>query len=323
MPAVTGQLNTYNVGNYLGPMYQLTPTDTPFLNIIGANTPNGGRQVSDPEFTWSTVDLPAASQDTKLEGADATFSGRARTPDENITQIHQEGVEVSYTKLSAWSQLAPADFAGVTTGAAHASASTDQPVRNELTQQVAWKLEKIKRDLEYSFLRGVYQRPTTNATDRQTRGLLTAITTNVIDANTAVLSDTFFAQLLLAMFNNGAPMNNLVIFTNGFQKQKVSSIYGNAPESRSVGGVNIRTLDLDIAGEVGIVVDRHMPTDTVGVFQTNVCHPVWLPVPGKGVFFSEPLAKTGSAEKVQIYGEGGLEYGVESWHGKIIDLAVA
>lgn len=323
MAAVTGQLNTYNVGNYLGPLYMVTPNDTPFLNMIGANTPNGGKQTSDPEFGWQTVDLPAASQDTKLEGADATFSGRTRTPATNITQIHQEGVEVSYTKLAAWAQLAKADYAGHVGGAAFATAGGNQPVMNELTQQVQWKMAKIKRDLEYSFLQGVYQRPTTNATDRQTRGILTAITSNTVAAAGAAFSTAQIDQLILAMFNNGAPLSNLVIMANGFQKQKITQAYGSAPQDRNVGGVNIQVLELDLAGRVGIVVNRHMPTDTIGVFQMDVIHPVWLPTPGKGAMFTEPLAKTGSAEKVQIYTEVGLEYGLELWHGKITGLATA
>jgi hypothetical protein len=45
------------------------------------------------------------------------------------------------------------------------------------------------------------------------------------------------------------------------------------------------------------------------------CSPVYLEVPGKGHFFAEPLAKTGASDDVQLYGEVGLAYGVESSHG--------
>ena len=43
--------------------------------------------------------------------------------------------------------------------------------------------------------------------------------------------------------------------------------------------------------------------------------------PGKGFLFQEPLAKVGSADRTQIYGEIGLEYGSEAAHGKITRLA--
>jgi hypothetical protein len=36
--------------------------------------------------------------------------------------------------------------------------------------------------------------------------------------------------------------------------------------------------------------------------------------------FSEPLARTGSTDKAQIYGELSLEYGPEIAHGKITGL---
>jgi hypothetical protein len=45
-----------------------------------------------------------------------------------------------------------------------------------------------------------------------------------------------------------------------------------------------------------------------------------MPIEGKGHFFTEPLAKTGAYDRVQIYGELGLEYGPEQFHGKIVDI---
>ncbi|WP_446677904.1 SU10 major capsid protein [Streptomyces hydrogenans] len=51
-----------------------------------------------------------------------------------------------------------------------------------------------------------------------------------------------------------------------------------------------------------------------------MCAPVWLEIPGKGMLFAEPLAKVGASEKWQLYGEVGLEYGPESYHGLITDL---
>ncbi len=45
-----------------------------------------------------------------------------------------------------------------------------------------------------------------------------------------------------------------------------------------------------------------------------------MPVPGKGNFFLESLAKTGAADKYQIYGQCGLDYGAEWYHGKITEL---
>ena len=45
--------------------------------------------------------------------------------------------------------------------------------------------------------------------------------------------------------------------------------------------------------------------------------------PGKGVLFYEELSKTGASEKGQIYGQLGLDYGPEEFHGKITGLATS
>ena len=60
----------------------------------------------------------------------------------------------------------------------------------------------------------------------------------------------------------------------------------------------------------------------LAVAKLGQCRPVFLEVPGKGHFFAEPLAKTGAAEKVQLYGEVGLDYGNEMAHGVITGLAL-
>jgi hypothetical protein len=52
-------------------------------------------------------------------------------------------------------------------------------------------------------------------------------------------------------------------------------------------------------------------------------HPVYQPVPGKGNFFLEPLAKVGASEKYQIYGELGLDHGQEYLSGKITGILTA
>ena len=116
------------------------------------------------------------------------------------------------------------------------------------------------------------------------------------------------------------------MFANAFQKQKLSSIFSSAlalaPRDRNIGGVNITTIETDF-GEIGIVYSRHVPTDDIMIADLAYCAPVFLDIPGKGHFFAEPLAQTGSAYKFQIYGEIGLEYGPEQFHGKITNLATS
>ena len=66
-----------------------------------------------------------------------------------------------------------------------------------------------------------------------------------------------------------------------------------------------------------------MPTDTVLIAEMSTCAPVFCPVPGKGLLFYEALSKTGAAEKGQLYGQIGLDYGPEEYHGKITGLTTS
>jgi hypothetical protein len=112
------------------------------------------------------------------------------------------------------------------------------------------------------------------------------------------------------------------LICNASVKRQLTSEFvtnsGYAEGSRNVGGVNVTTIETDF-GKVNVMLNRHMPTDTVVVASLEDLAPVFLPIPGKGHFFVEPLAKTGAAERFQLYGEIGLKYGDEAKHGKIID----
>ena len=74
-------------------------------------------------------------------------------------------------------------------------------------------------------------------------------------------------------------------------------------------------------GRIGIMLERAMPATALAFAHIRLCKPKFLVIPGKGFMFVEPLAKTGSSEKYQLYGEVGLEYGDEVCHAKITGLA--
>ena len=86
--------------------------------------------------------------------------------------------------------------------------------------------------------------------------------------------------------------------------------------------MNISEIETDFA-KFGVVWAPNVPAATLLIADLDVCHPVFLPVPGKGVLFYEELAKTGAAETGQVYGQLGIDYGPEEFHGKIINLAIA
>ena len=312
MGAVSGLGDSYDLPNYVGELFNVTPNDTPFLSAIGGMT--GGKSVTSKQFTWQTVDNATAAQTVVVEGADATFAERSRSEVTNVTQIMQYGVHVSYTKQAATGNLSGESILG------------NQPVQDELAFQLDMAMKRAARDIEFSFLQGTYVADTDVSTARKTRGMLAAITTNERAAAGGQLAQGDVNTVLKAMADSGAPFEQPVMFANAYQKQKLSSIYSSAlslaPRDRNIGGVNITTIETDF-GEIGIVYNRHVPADDIVIADLAYCKPVFLDIPGKGHFFAEPLAQTGSAYKFQIYGEVGLEYGPELFHGKVTDLTTS
>jgi hypothetical protein len=180
MAGISGQGTTYNLPNYVGPLFGVTPEDTPFLSAIGGLT--GGKRATAVVHEWSTYDLrDATTNNVQLEGANApTAVGRVRARVANVLEIHQSKVDVSYSKLAATGSTAAAS---VTLGT--------NPVADEMAWQVRNELAAIARDIEKSFISGAYQAPSDNSTARQTRGIQAATATNVSDiAGTAVTLST-------------------------------------------------------------------------------------------------------------------------------------
>lgn len=315
MAGITGMGTTFNLPNYVGTLFQLSPEDTPFLSAIGGLT--GGRIADQKLFEWQAYDLRTPENPSNLEGATAP-AGRERVRQniQNVVQIFHSAVDISYTKLAA-------------TGA-RAGLPGANPVGDELNWQVEQELKALALDIENVFLNGTYTVPADNSTARKTQGILGAITTNVINAgaadDNAALTGTMVLDAMQAAWASGGLQESetRTLMTNGTQKRNLSKIFitdkNYSEESRNMGGVAVSSVETDF-GRLNIMLNRWMPVDQIAILSLEVCAPRFLFIPGKGFLFVEPLAKTGASEKSQIYGEVGLEYGAERQHAKVIDLA--
>jgi hypothetical protein len=133
---------------------------------------------------WQTSDLRAAAQTGALEGAAfPTAQHRTRTNVVNVMQIIHEGVEISDTKQGAFGQIADGSMAHPDVVAT----SQGNPVTSELDWQVERSLRQVARDMEYTIINGALTDPSTDSVNRQTRGLLEAISTNSVDFKSAEL----------------------------------------------------------------------------------------------------------------------------------------
>lgn len=317
MAAVAGQGTTYNLPNYHGELFTVSPTETPFLSAIGGL--NGAGQTSATTFEWQSVDRRSSSaNNAALEGAAApTGAERARANITNVVEIHHSAIEVSYSKLAA-----KGNFSG-----ANIAPEMDDVVLDEVALQTMAELESIGVDIELSFLSGTKQVPTDNTTARKTQGVLGAAATISANGGTGrALTKALIDTHLQAMFTAGGKLNqgSTVLLLGPAQKVNLSNVYGTAAlnavqRDRTIGGVAIDTLVTDL-GTFGVMLDRWMPTGQIAFVDLGVCQPVFLSIPGKGLLFTEELARTGASRKFQLYGEIGLEYGPTNAHGVLKDL---
>lgn len=320
MAGITGLGTTFNLPNFVGELFNVSPEDTPFLSAIGGLT--GGVAVNSTVFTWSSYDLRDAADDRqRLEGADApTAEGRVRAAGSNVLEIHQEQVAVSYTKQAATNQFSNVDGDPFIGGG------------NAVTDELGWQLQQefkqIARDVEKSFITGTYALPANNSTARSTRGLLEAIETNEVDLSDEVLTAEDVLDLMQEVWENGGIQESetRTLLVNATLKRKLTALFitgkSYQEQTRNVGGVNLQVIETDF-GRTNIMLNRYVPADTIIVASLEDCAPAFLEIPGKGHFFAEPLAKTGASEKVQVYGEIGLRYGNERKHGKIVNAAAS
>jgi len=311
---------SWNCPNYTGELYLIGANQTPFLNMVGGLQGAAIRTVYDMQFPlaqpWA---LEAASQPAITETASLTAPTPwtyVRGQDVNTCSIFQRQVSVSYVKQSVVGQIT----ADATTNLADITGV--QPVQNERDFQIQAHMRQIAVNADYTFLNGAYQQATSASVAAKTRGIITAATTNTVNASSATLSKALMDQLLRTMAANGSEFINAVVFVNAFQKQKISDIYGYAPQDRNVGGYNINQIETDFA-QLGVVWAPNVPAATLLIADLSVCSPVFLPVPEKGVLFYEELSKTGASEKGQIYGQIGIDYGPEEYHGTITSLATS
>jgi len=318
MAQVSGQGTTWNLPNYSGELFTADAINTPILTMLGGLS-GGGLQTDNFEFpVASEYDFPAEAQPAITETASLTAptaTEAVRAQVKNVTQIFHQAVNLSYEKLANGGRLSGINTAGASNN-----------VSDALAFQINYNLQIIARNVEHTILNGTYSIATNAGTANKTRGLLeaTALTggTNIAAA-AAALSKDLLQQLFREMFDNGAMFMNPVIFVNGFQKQALSDIYGYAPESRNVGGVNIQQIETDF-GNIGIApAHRFMPTDSLLLADMSVISPVFQPVPGKGNFFYEDLSKTGASESGQIFGKFGVNTGPSFALGKLTGLATS
>lgn len=306
---------SFGVLNYSGMLFNKGNTSTPLSAIIGgrAKTTNHVEFVTGQEYTaGGDGSQPEISENASLTAPDASVVTREQKT--NVTQIFQESVGISYAKQSNMGTLAGVNIAN----------QQANPV-NELDFQVAAKIQKINRDIEYTFINGVFNKATSDATVNKTRGLIPAITTNVTAMGNKPLGLWDIADMVKKIYGANAPTDGLCLWCDAitlFQinADAVQNGLTVIPAAREINGIALSSVVTPI-GVVYLYLGECLPAGTALLLNLDVIAPVYQPVPGKGNFFLEQLAKVGAGEKYQLFGQIGLDHGPEWYHGKFTGIS--
>ena len=305
---------SFGVLNYSGMLFNKGNTRCPLSSIIGgrAKTTNHVEFVTGQEYTTAGGEQPAISETASLTAPEATVVTRAQKT--NVTQIFHESVGVSYAKQSNMGTLSGINIA-----------SQQANPMNELDFQVAAKMQKVNRDIEFTFVQGTYNKATTDATINKTRGLTEAIESNVIAMASKPLGLWNIADGVKKVYEANAPQDGLVLWcdaTTMFQinADAVQNGLTVIPAAREINGIKLSSVVTPL-GVVYLYLGEFLPKGTALLLNLDVLAPVYQPVPGKGNFFLEQLAKTGAGEQYQLFGQIGLDHGPEWYHAKFTGIA--
>ncbi len=287
---------SFGVLNYSGMLFNKGNTRTPLSSIIGScrKTTNHVEFVTGQEYTaGGDGTQPEISETDSLTAPEATVTTRAQKT--NVTQIFQETVGVSYAKQSNMGTL----------NGLNAADQQANPM-NELDFQIAAKMQKVNRDIEYTFINGKYRKATSDATANRTRGLVPAITSNVMAMGGKPLGLWDIAEMVKMIYGANAPTSGLCVWcdaTTLFQINADAAQNGLTvvPSARNINGIALSSVVTPI-GVVYLYLGECLPAGTALMLNLSVIAPVYQPVPGKGNFFLEPLAKVGAGEKYQLFG---------------------
>jgi hypothetical protein len=284
-------------------IYRITPTDTPFMSMIGKG------KATSTKHEWQTQALAVPSNNAAAEGDDA--ANAVVTPTvrlNNYTQISTKTVGVSGTQ----------------------EATVSAGRKSEIGYQMMLKSLELRNDMEVGLTQnGV---AVTGAT-RQTRGLVGFLgdnvdsgagyvapnyTTNVAqtDGAQAAFTEARLKNVLQKVYTAGG--NPSVIMLPPLAKQTFSTFTGGstrmdkAEDKKVVAATDVYVSDF---GDLKAVPNRRMRTRDVAVLQPDMWSVAYL-----RPFATKDLAVTGDSSRKQIVVEYTLEAKNPAANGGVVDI---
>lgn len=316
MALVTDGFTTYlSVGNreQLSDMiYNITPTETPFLSSIERVTADSTK------FEWQTEALAAASGTNKvLEGDEATTDAAVAT-----------------VRLFNYCQIS--DKVAAVTGTQERIAKAGR--KSEMAHQIAKRSKELKKDVETRLMGNYAYAAGNGTTARECAGIEAWIGTNDdfgggsgaspvgADGSAARTAGTARAftetqlknALQLCWAQGGEPDT---AYVGGWNKQVMSTFSGNATrtvgagEKKLVAAIDVYTSDF---GDIKVVASRHSSAGSCLIIDHNLWKFATL-----RDFQVDDLAKSGDYTRKQVLVEYTLQSCNEKGNAGVFDLTTS
>lgn len=330
----------WNTPQYHGQLLTLGLTDKQcrFLNMIGGlggmGSAGGAKRTNVLKFPLNSnnaFDAPSQQDITETETATApTPRNYDRAQDEyNYIQIFHKGVGASYLAQSATGVLSGLPIVG------DVEAPNDPWIDN-----LNMSIRQLAIDIEYHMLNGQLNASASAGEASRMAGLFAAqdkdgnavhtLTTNKVDCGGDALTVADIDALILLLKETSyAPMDNMVIIGRYSALKDLADLYGvatMATPQNNIGTVygQIDTISVQ-GGRFPLVEVPQCPANQLGFVDLRYLSPVFMPVPERngrpgGYLFYEPIAKTGAADKGQIYCQISLDYTTQKYHGKLYNF---
>ena len=311
MAQVTNAFDTYEaIGNredLADIIYNISPTQTPFLSAVGK------RQSSNGQFDWQTEVLPTPSSTGQLEGFELSKSTSTNTTRAtNVAMISSRDATV--------------------TGAQEA---TDTAGKNsEMAHQLAIMAKAIKRDMEEALTQNIAKNAGNVSTARQTRSLETWYATNVNKASDGAngsdsaartngtrrdLTEAMVKDVQQQCFASGAEPSLLMV--GPYNKSVISGFTGRSQARQFVDANTIEASVSIYSGDFGEL--QVVPSNRSREQAVHLLDPEYAAVAYLRDFETIDIATVGDAETKMLLVEYGLEMRNEAAHGIVADVKVS
>lgn len=293
----------------------------------------GGAGIAN-EHTWQVMQsLTQIARDLNF----SMWHGQKNVPTDNTTAKQMAGllsvISTNKSFVTGSTEVTAASATDTITFATHGIANGDQVVFTNV--DVATGIRVDRTYYVSNVTTNTFKVSATSSGSVITLGTAAPKYVRASGTGGVAVTVDFVNAFIQGIFDNGGLSKGdlRTLFVPSIQKTRITKAYATAYGSNvngaigtstghTVGGVAVDRIETDF-GSLNLVVERALPKDTIVAVSMEQIDPVFLSIPGRGVLFEEELAKTGSADNTQIYGEIGLAYGAERSHGVLRGLAVA